>query len=1035
MPINSSSIPSLRIARDLRRRRRAEGGGIAYDPMSGLQIGGESADEPSPEPQSEFSRTISRLTGTQFGESRSQSWPEKMVRSGVTLAGDVLYGRQNVVPPGLRREDFTDIPAPSEPTEDSTWLGRKLNLPPVSAQPNDPMMERAQDMAGLAGGQTLLTGAREAAPAASRALVAAADSQATGAPLAALEHAPKFYSGLERAVEGVQQPAMTGQQWLGTLTNRGVKGEEMQWSGLGDYLAAKADQPVSKAEVAEHLGSNQVKIGEVEKGAAKPWDQLTGDQQWKLVDRWGVAPQRAREMYEEYRATGEDVGDFGGASAATRYQSYQLPGGENYREKLFMMPTPNDRYIAATDAMRAKYGDMPLGKMPMTGAERAAIDKHIEAYGDTGGTYKSGHWDEPNVLAHRRTNERTYDLPFTPEEAAAAEAHRGAQSQIEALRQQQHEIARQINEAAGPLNAARSDELMAKARAKKITAGEYNRALEQGFNHPELQPLQDKLQTLRAQEDQIRKALGPEPKPKQGRALHIEEIQSDWHQAGRKSGYAISGDTTGWTAEPIGKAGDMWRVRKPDGREITASGQTAEAAIKDAAMPDGGVPDAPFKKNWHELVLKDAIRDAAEKGMDRISWTPGEAQAARYDLSKQIDKLFYKPEDGYLKGFKDGKSVVHKMGVAPEELPSLVGKEAAQKLLDTKPEIHKFYERYDSSNQPSAVHALEGQDLKVGGEGMRGFYDKIIPDAMNKIGKPHGVKVERGETVGSGNVGDLEGSVNSVPPSHIYRVTPRLQEQFPTIADFVDYYNDLVTAKRADLIAEAKKQATGTTPIHYMDIPQSLKDQALKKGFSLFEDSASAGAPVAANEDHLNRDAAAVRDALAISQQKPKRKKVAIQPSMERKHGGGANAALKVARDIRRAKGGKVHVGPIVGDTGGRADKVPMEVPDGSYILTADLVSGLGEGNTLAGFEKLKKMFPKSTAAYKAAKANQPKKRASGGRVPIMAAHGEYSICPEDIIDRFGDLDHGHKVLDHWQTSERKKLIETLSKLAPPAQD
>jgi hypothetical protein len=155
----------------------------------------------------------------------------------------------------------------------------------------------------------------------------------------------------------------------------------------------------------------------------------------------------------------------------------------------------------------------------------------------------------------------------------------------------------------------------------------------------------------------------------------------------------------------------------------------------------------------------------------------------------------------------------------------------------------------------------------------------------------------------------------------------------------------------------------------------------------------------------------------------------------ERAAGGSVNAAMKVAREIKRAKGGAVHVGPIVGNTGGRADKVPMEVPDGSYVLTADHCSAMGEGNTLAGFEKLKKMFPKSVAAYKAAKAKGPRSRASGGRVPIYAADGEFVICPEDIADRFGDLDHGHKVLDHWQTSERKQHIETLSKLAPPAQD
>ena len=30
---------------------------------------------------------------------------------------------------------------------------------------------------------------------------------------------------------------------------------------------------------------------------------------------------------------------------------------------------------------------------------------------------------------------------------------------------------------------------------------------------------------------------------------------------------------------------------------------------------------------------------------------------------------------------------------------------------------------------------LRGIDLDVGGQGMKGFYDKIIPDYLNKFGK------------------------------------------------------------------------------------------------------------------------------------------------------------------------------------------------------------------------------------------------------------------------------------------------------------
>ena len=142
--------------------------------------------------------------------------------------------------------------------------------------------------------------------------------------------------------------------------------------------------------------------------------------------------------------------------------------------------------------------------------------------------------------------------------------------------------------------------------------------------------------------------------------------------------------------------------------------------------------------------------------------------------------------------------------------------------------------------------------------------------------------------------------------------------------------------------------------------------------------------------------------------------------------------AYSVKRRAKRAKGGKVHVGPIIGTTGGRADKRPMHVPNGAYVLTADHVSGLGEGNTHAGMEKLNRMFPKSAKAHEA---TEDSKRASGGKVPIYAADGEYVVNPDDIRDRWGDLDYGHKVLDAWQEHERQHLIHTLSNLDGPAQD
>jgi hypothetical protein len=107
-----------------------------------------------------------------------------------------------------------------------------------------------------------------------------------------------------------------------------------------------------------------------------------------------------------------------------------------------------------------------------------------------------------------------------------------------------------------------------------------------------------------------------------------------------------------------------------------------------------------------------------------------------------------------------------------------------------------------------------------------------------------------------------------------------------------------------------------------------------------------------------------------------------------------------------------------------------MHVPSGSYVIPADIVSSFGEGNTMAGFRVL-------DAALKEF-GNAPQARARGGRgtetqVPIVAAGGEYVIPPEVVTAiGDGDIDLGHKELDSFVTTMRKKLIDTLKKLPGP---
>ena len=151
--------------------------------------------------------------------------------------------------------------------------------------------------------------------------------------------------------------------------------------------------------------------------------------------------------------------------------------------------------------------------------------------------------------------------------------------------------------------------------------------------------------------------------------------------------------------------------------------------------------------------------------------------------------------------------------------------------------------------------------------------------------------------------------------------------------------------------------------------------------------------------------------------------------------------------------GGSVQVhdhGLIHGPGTGRSDSILMHVPRGGYMVPADIVSGIGHGNSLAGANALDHSFPKDIASpegrahvrgfaplmkHPFGSAFGQKKMADGGDTDytkIMSSAGEYFIHPSAIIKKYGSLKNGHKVLDHWVQLTRKDNIRKQQKIKPP---
>ena len=495
----------------------------------------------------------------------------------------------------------------------------------------------------------------------------------------ALKKLPKvseqgFYSQVEKAILDNPQQKGSGQQFLAQLQKTpGVKPEEIQYTGLDTFLANKPT--VTKTEIQDFLDTSKVQLQEVTLGSkqsiANRDEAIASRYGYEaIVDDNGVAffdPNlddfvEFRDLPAAMRAEiSNPQTEFGGVA---KFGTYTLPGGENYREVLLTLPekTPanfpdfdsyfNERYLNSSNGYTTPEAIAYARQDAMRNWKNSG--EQIPMSDASAGNYTSSHFDQSNILAHMRLNDRVIDGKPT---------------------------------------------------------------------------------------------------------LFIEEIQSDWHQAGRKKGY----DTPEARAAEQQKLDTIVANRQSLLDEktrleqlaepYTSQGKDAPSEIVDRWSAISNqlndlerqsdrlgsnfgdfVPDAPFKTTWDELTLKRAIKMASDEGYDKIAFTTGKTQAARYDLSKQIQKIIYgQPDENGLRRVEaitpTGDKLLGKK-YSISEIEDNVGKEVAEKITKS---VGVFDER-------TGTYSMGGVDLEIGGEGMKGFYDKMLPKKLEKMGKKYGVK-------------------------------------------------------------------------------------------------------------------------------------------------------------------------------------------------------------------------------------------------------------------------------------------------------
>ncbi|HON93614.1 MAG TPA: hypothetical protein PKZ07_18745, partial [Sedimentisphaerales bacterium] len=532
----------------------------------------------------------------------------------------------------------------------------------------------------------------------------------------ARQPAPAFYSQLRRVIEQKVPNRATVAQIRATIDpakGNGVKADEIFWSGLDEFLSSKKPTDmVTKEEVL--AATRDVEVRDVVKGNT---NRLTTAERKRLkqlendLEEGGLSPEEENE-YLRLKA--------GAWTDDTKFASYQLPGGENYRELLLTLPPTDTTKVVYNEQSGVYSLYSSKGQLITSTIYKDRIEREKEFWNANAESFKSGHFSEPNIVAHVRFNERT------------------------------------------------------SADGK--------------------------------------------------RTLFIEEIQSDWAQKGREEGF-----------------GGEWRVEDidahPNDRNIATfkSQEAAEAAAENYREADdsghrivvieesAGVPSAPYVTKtdaWVSLALKRMVRLAAENGFEQVAWTTGIQQVSRYEESmrKVVDRIEWtKPFPSGNRGVvaikngaevlnadvdKDGKVTAASHGDAiGKQLGEVVGKTLAERIMS-------------ETRNGSA----EGKDLTIGGEGMKGFYDQIVPTTANKLFKRFGARV--GEAWF--DLGDPEDAVAPPPDdmvdeggftAHALPITPAMRDSvlYEGQARFsVKANTPASTAQDAEYMAAVERGDTAT---------------------------------------------------------------------------------------------------------------------------------------------------------------------------------------------------------------------------------
>jgi len=438
-------------------------------------------------------------------------------------------------------------------------------------------------------------------------------------------------------------PNLKGKQiteWLAANANKGVKPKELEYLGIDEFVATYPKATIN--EVVEGVGDNKVVVGKTvygDEGSFLKFDVTEP----KIDPTTGKPPVDEQIIMEKNRLQSRDDTSlkefvrFVNGRTTTRQKPFKdIDELEDFYKQGNITPEQYNKLVEdyAADVYRKNPFEMitPKGDPNIT-------EQNIYAYGNDTEGYL--------IMSNGEDITNQLDPPYSRAEA-----------QIQLQRELENMGFRNTSE-----GATRYKDYI----DETLPGGDnYREVVFTWEGAPITHDIQDHFQEM----NQISSALIRNRKLADGKkTLHVDELQSDLHTTGSKSGYMPS------KSEQIKMEEELEKIL-PDGY-YTDSGyifdefdEVVSTYLKDVPSRSpstpklaqfsqamgkkngdkffeiidrfGDTPNYPFKDDWYAMSLKQLLKDAIDEGADAISVSTSAPIKARYtdEYSKFYETLY-----------------------------------------------------------------------------------------------------------------------------------------------------------------------------------------------------------------------------------------------------------------------------------------------------------------------------------------------------------------------------------------------------------